>query len=110
QRRSAELPAQSVNWGPWAERGMAAGLSQRDRERMAATGFDMIRTAEALAALDRIVDLNLPQAAVIKARWDAVCARFTNGDLPPLLREVGAVRGAQASSQGSAKAVNALKP
>jgi len=84
-------------------------LSPRDRERMAATGFEMIETAEALAVLDRIVDLNLPQAAVIKARWDAVSARFTHGDLPPLLRVVGATRGAQAPAQGSAK-VNALKP
>ena len=38
-RRSLKLPGLSVNWGHWAEAGMAANLSARNQARLSALGF-----------------------------------------------------------------------
>ena len=38
-RRSAGLPGQSINWGPWSGAGMTSGLSEQDRRRWAAYGI-----------------------------------------------------------------------
>jgi acyl carrier protein len=107
RRRGLGLPAQSINWGPWGERGMAASLTARERERLGATGFEMMPTADALAALDRTLDLNPPQVMIVPARWDVVCGRFAEGQVPPLLRSLGKAR---QESSGSVKTVTALKP
>jgi acyl transferase domain-containing protein/acyl-CoA synthetase (AMP-forming)/AMP-acid ligase II/acetylornithine/succinyldiaminopimelate/putrescine aminotransferase/predicted amino acid dehydrogenase len=51
----------SVAWGPWAGVGMAAGL----RETVRARGLELLAPEEALAALGRVLTLNLPQVSVV---------------------------------------------
>ncbi|MFF5973430.1 SDR family NAD(P)-dependent oxidoreductase [Streptomyces sp. NPDC012769] len=46
-RRARNLPAISVNWGPWAKVGRGAGMEQR--------GYAMITPAEGIDALERIL-------------------------------------------------------
>ncbi|MBL8150529.1 MAG: SDR family NAD(P)-dependent oxidoreductase, partial [Blastocatellia bacterium] len=54
-RRLAGYPAITINWGPWAEVGMAAAKENRS-ERMAATGLSSIRPSEALQELEHIIE------------------------------------------------------
>ena len=61
-RRSQGLPATSIAWGPWAEGGMAAALSERDATRWRERGVAALATHEALTLLERA--LQGPDAAV----------------------------------------------
>jgi acyl transferase domain-containing protein len=52
--RARGCPAISIGWGPWSERGAAAG--EEVAARLAARGIDSIRPVEGLEALDRLLD------------------------------------------------------
>jgi NADPH:quinone reductase-like Zn-dependent oxidoreductase/acyl carrier protein len=88
-RRTFEgRPALSVNWGPWAEVGMAAAQDEAIRRRRAQGGADPISPADGLRALEELLGRRVAQAVVFPVRW----ATFLGGrDVPPFLRDV--VRG-----------------
>jgi len=67
-RRSAGLPAVTINWGPWAEIGLAARRNLGDRLR--AQGMGMISPDDGLRALDRVLRGDSPQIAVMPLQWD----------------------------------------
>jgi myxalamid-type polyketide synthase MxaB len=82
-RRARGLPTLSINWGPWAEAGMAAKLS------LAGQGVEKIETADALRVLG---DLLAPdqyhgpaQVGVWRVKWLAFQRRLPHGDVPPFL-------------------------
>jgi phthiocerol/phenolphthiocerol synthesis type-I polyketide synthase C len=66
--------ALGVNWGPWAQAGMAARPELL--ARLARTGITGIGSAEALAALGGLLDDGLPAAGLAAVDW----ARFTATD------------------------------
>jgi acyl carrier protein len=78
-RRAQGLPALSLNWGPWAEAGLAAGMSERNRERLAARGMDFIPPEQGLAALEALIALPLAQAAVFPVNWERYLADLPDG-------------------------------
>ncbi|HSN98873.1 MAG TPA: type I polyketide synthase, partial [Candidatus Nanopelagicales bacterium] len=86
QRRLSGRPALSINWGPWAESGMAANVSARDRERIAAQGLLGIASDAALAALDALIDDSSAQRVVLSADWAAYQQSSPGGVLPSLTR------------------------
>jgi myxalamid-type polyketide synthase MxaC len=63
-RRRLGLPALSVNWGPWAEVGMAVADSKRG-ERVAQQGFGSIAPAKAVRVLERLIQQERAQIAVV---------------------------------------------
>ncbi len=65
-RRGQGLPALSINWGPWSRIGAAA--DPRRLEQFAEVGSHAIAPERGIAALDRLLDWNPPQACV--ARFD----------------------------------------
>src|SRR5262249_53889840 len=68
-RRARGLPATSVNWGPWADGGMAARMSDQQRQRLAAQGWQAMPADEATDALGRLLEAGTTQAGVLAMDW-----------------------------------------
>ena len=83
ERRSRGLPCLSINWGPWAEVGMAArALTSHGT---ASRVMHPLAPARALAALGRLFEKNGPaQAVAMSVDWPLL-ARSFNGHTPPAL-------------------------
>lgn len=70
-RHSQNLPALSINWGPWADSGMASdrGFNQ--------SGLDPIEPQQGLAALEKLIVSNATQVGVIAADWKQLSQQFS---------------------------------
>ncbi|MFY1828321.1 SDR family NAD(P)-dependent oxidoreductase [Myxococcus fulvus] len=77
-RRANGLTATSINWGPWAEVGMAARLSADASKSWSGFGLGMLAPAAALVSLEGILGADLTQAVVVAAD-----GRATKEGLPP---------------------------
>jgi acyl carrier protein len=66
RRRAAGLPAVSIDWGPWADSGMAAETADRKGTNFAERGLGILTHAEADAALGRVLESSPPQ---VVAAW-----------------------------------------
>ncbi|WP_102417082.1 type I polyketide synthase [Mycobacterium sp. 4858] len=82
ERRAQGLPATSVNFGPWAQGGMAA--SEAARANLGAQGLVSMEPSAALNALGEIVAHGTGQVTVIKANWQRA-AKMLGGARPPIL-------------------------
>ena len=85
ERRAHGLPATGINWGPWAQGGMAA--SHAARANLSAQGLIPLEPTAALNALDEIVAQGTGQATVIKANWQRA-AKVMGGSRPSILDHV----------------------
>jgi myxalamid-type polyketide synthase MxaE and MxaD len=64
ERHRSGLPALSINWGPWADVGMAAAIDEGSR--LAASGIRPLRPRDALAAFGRVFS-NASEQAIVMA-------------------------------------------
>ncbi len=102
-RHAHGLPALSINWGVWAEVGIAAGLGMV--ERGAEQGIHSIRPADGLALLERLMRAPETQVTVNPVDWPQFLQRY--GERPPaLLREI-ATHTARAATQSTKTAKDA---
>jgi myxalamid-type polyketide synthase MxaE and MxaD len=95
-RRAAGQPALSIDWGPWAEVGMAAGRSFR--------GLASLTPAQGTAALGRLLGAGVAQAGVmaLEARqWFEV---FPAAAGKPLLAALAAEAAAGRPGSGAVRA------
>ncbi len=88
-RRTAGLPALSINWGPWGSAGMATRLAEADRTRMANAGISMLDEGPAWQAMQALIESGEAQAMVMPVDWTRFNARFGSGVTPSLFRRVG---------------------
>lgn len=84
-RRRHGLPALSINWGPWAQVGMAAGANGRGRQRRSASGLGEIPPVLGLEALGYVLSMNLAQATVAPIHWPALTQALPAGAEPAVL-------------------------
>jgi mycoketide-CoA synthase len=84
-RQALGLTATSINWGPWAGTGMAANLQGRDRERLSSHGLEPMSVAQALQAVDLILQHGVPQALALAVDWPRYAARQTRALLQHVL-------------------------
>ncbi|MDB4970230.1 MAG: hypothetical protein JWN44_5919, partial [Myxococcales bacterium] len=93
-RRTRGLPATSLAWGPWAEAGMAARLSDVDQARMRRVGMRPLTAKEGLALFDAALTRTEP--ALVPVQLDLTSAG--NVALPPILQALAPRRAAAAAA------------
>jgi acyl transferase domain-containing protein/NADPH:quinone reductase-like Zn-dependent oxidoreductase/acyl carrier protein len=81
-RRAQGLPATGVNFGPWAQGGMAS--SEAATANITAQGLIPLEPSAALSALAEVVASGTGQATVIKANWQRA-AKVLGSSRPPIL-------------------------
>jgi hypothetical protein len=69
QRHAQGLPALVINWGPWADVGMAAELRERDRQRLQQQGMRFLPPAAGVATFAQLLQQSAPPTAVITFDW-----------------------------------------
>jgi acyl transferase domain-containing protein/acyl-CoA synthetase (AMP-forming)/AMP-acid ligase II/acyl carrier protein len=82
-RRAQGLPGLSLQWGPWAESGMAAAQAERDRQRFADYGIEAIATSDGLALCGRLLAAEGVRM-VFPVRWPQYVERLHGGKAPAL--------------------------
>ncbi|MBX7432664.1 SDR family NAD(P)-dependent oxidoreductase [Mycobacterium sp. Y57] len=82
ERRAQGLVGTSINWGPWANSGMATSAAAR--ANLGAHGLIPLEPAAALNALGEVVTHGIGQAVVLKANWQRA-AKLLGASRPPIL-------------------------
>jgi myxalamid-type polyketide synthase MxaE and MxaD len=90
-RRALGQPALSINWGPWAEVGMASRANRGGR--LALQGIGSIPPEQGLALFGRLLGQSLIQVGVMPIDWAQLFQYYSEFRASPLLahlaREVG---------------------
>lgn len=103
-RQAHGLPATGINFGPWAQGGMAS--SEAARANIAALGLVPLDPSAALHALAEVVANGTAQATVVKANWQRA-AKMLGGLRPPMLDLV--LPSADAESTGDSELLRQLQ-
>ena len=89
-RKSRGLPVLSINWGPWAESGMAA--RNADEARLTAMGMGLLPPQPAMRLLEKLMQSPAANVGVFDVDWTKLGATYT-GKVPTFLLElVGQVK------------------
>jgi acyl transferase domain-containing protein/acyl carrier protein len=86
-RRKLGLTGLSINWGPWAEAGMAAVPGHTGHNRWATYGVHKIDPDSGRAILDRLLFKNLTQVGVFPIEWTQLFQQSA-GSEPSFLSEM----------------------
>jgi acyl transferase domain-containing protein len=74
-RHHQQLPAMSINWGPWSEVGMAATAGAVSEVIREAHGIGTLSPRQGLEALEvALACRDLPQVGVVSVNWDKLLA------------------------------------
>jgi acyl transferase domain-containing protein/acyl carrier protein len=88
-RLAQGLPGLSINWGSWAEVGMAASLTTRHQAANATLGMDNIAPQQGLQVLKQVLGQVPSQIGVLPINWSVLKQQLSvRGQLPPLLFEL----------------------
>ena len=85
-RRSLGLVATSIDFGPWAETGMASADGLTDH--FAARGLTRMGSVQALSALARALEDGATQIGVVDANWPRILAQYPDTRIPSHLRSM----------------------
>nr|WCO03998.1 AjuE [Cystobacter sp.] len=101
ERRARGLPGQSINWGPWAEVGLAAAQENRGA-RAASHGMSSIPPEAGAEAFLRTLLGGTPRPVVMPFHLRRWIQSFPRAAASPLLAELVAEQGASAGAQAGA--------
>jgi phthiocerol/phenolphthiocerol synthesis type-I polyketide synthase C len=82
-RRAEGRPALSINWGPWAEVGLATQPEQQ--RHLAQHGIEAMRAADGVRTLSHLLTLSATQVAVLRVDWARRRSELRQGLNPPLI-------------------------
>ncbi len=88
ERQRQNLPALSINWGPWSDVGLAAAMNEREHGRKAAQGIGTIAPDEGIQILQDLMRGTPTQVGVVPIHWPSFTAQFANRQLPPVLADI----------------------
>ena len=97
-RKAQGLPATGINWGPWADGGMAD--SEAARANLGARGLIPLDPGAALNALGEVVANGIGQAIALKANWQRA-AKLLGTARPPILDHVLPTAGSATPDDGA---------
>jgi acyl transferase domain-containing protein len=83
-RRFLGQPGLSLNWGPWAEVGMAANLAGRHQTRLSAQGLNSIPPELGLQILGQVLGVDQAQIGVLPADWTVFQRQLPAAESPLL--------------------------
>ncbi len=107
--RSVGLPGLSINWGPWAEVGMAADLDSRSQQRIAESGFATMPSELGLQLLGDLLRQDATQAGVMSVNWAKFLQQFPPGGAAPLISDLAPKTEPQTNSAQPAKQLELLR-
>jgi len=100
-RRAEQRPGLSINWGSWAEVGMAARLRETQGSRWSEAGIGWIELDRGLHTLEELLLEDATQVGVLPVNWAKFFERIPAGAEPAwlsdLARQTRAAHGAKAS-------------
>jgi acyl carrier protein len=88
-RRALGLPALSIDWGPWAEGGMASDPDEAHRRRLRNHGIGTIEPRQGLTALGELLRDREAQVVVLPVDWERMLRQFPEGAEPSLIAHFG---------------------
>jgi acyl transferase domain-containing protein/acyl carrier protein len=106
-RRTLGLTGLSINWGPWAEAGMAANLKNRERERLSAMGLGTISSNAGLQLLGEMLEQSSARVGVMSINWPKFIGQFGQGIIPPFLEVFAS--GVELPTAGKSEFLTALE-
>jgi acyl carrier protein len=82
-RRQTGLPGLSINWGPWGQVGMAAGLETRDHVRWKDQGMQILAPESALHQFTQLLkEQPWPQVGVVDVNWHRYAEQLSGTTFP----------------------------
>jgi myxalamid-type polyketide synthase MxaB len=81
-RRSRGLTAVSINWGAWADIGMAASLDPLIQKQRLLRGWGQITPEKGLAFLKRIIEEDETNIAVLFVDWEKYLGQYAENSIP----------------------------
>ncbi|VXD21207.1 polyketide synthase type 1 [Planktothrix serta PCC 8927] len=87
-RRSLGLPGLSINWGAWAETGMASRLTTQFQSRIRSLGMGSISPEQGLQILTQLLEESATQVTVVPIDWSRFTAMLSSGMKMPILAEM----------------------
>ena len=76
-RRSENLPALSINWGPWSDGGMARTVSAETQRRWSEYGMHFMSTADALDAMELALSRHECHVTIADIEWDRFARSYS---------------------------------
>jgi acyl carrier protein len=98
-RHQCGLPVLSINWGAWADVGMASRLGSQNRRRWTSRGMNLIQPARGIQAMQRLMERHVTQVAVLPIDWNQFGGQQNGKSIQPLLRQM--IQGKAAQPQTS---------
>jgi len=99
-RHGRGRPALTINWGPWADSGMAAATEERGKREFARHGMALIKPQDGLRTCAELLMWNRPQVAVLPIDWRDFFAASTADRPPPLLQDLAVESGFSGAAKG----------
>jgi malonyl CoA-acyl carrier protein transacylase len=107
QRRASGLPGLSINWGPWADVGMAAHVADRNRARFTQMGLSSITVSEGLKALSSLLTQDHGQVGVLPVDWSRYLRQYPPEASPPFFEAL--VSGSEAPASDDSAILQQLE-